>query len=68
MGSESEHVAEFRDQHGVGRGRQRPLLNDVSVVAEDNLVDFFGQEACHLDRRTGQDQLLEFEFQLFEFH
>jgi hypothetical protein len=42
------------------------LLDAVVMVAKDDLVDLVGRESSDLDRRVGQNQLLELDFELIE--
>ena len=66
MRPELENVANAGDGDGVGLGRERPLLDRVVGFAENDLVDLVEGEAGDLDRRVGQDQLLELDLQLVE--
>ena len=47
-------------------GASRPLLDRLVTVAENNVVDLVEREAGDLDRRVGEDQLLELDLQLVQ--
>ena len=66
MRAELKNVARASDGDCIRLWRERPLLEDVSRLAEDDLVDLVGREAGDLDRRVGQDQLLKLDLELFE--
>ena len=54
------------DGDGVRLGRERTQLDGVVRFAKDDLVDLVQGEAGDLDRRVGQDQLLELNLQFVE--
>ena len=51
---------------GVSLGRERTLLDCVSGVAKDDLVDLVGSEAGDLDRCVVEDQLFELDLERVE--
>lgn len=66
VGSKLEHVAEPRGRGCGRRWRQRASLDGLPVLGEDDLVDFIKRETGDLDRRIGEDQFLELDFEFEE--
>ena len=61
---ERKNIARAGDGDSVRLGRERPPLEGVVRFAKDDLVDLVQGEARDVDRRVGQDQLLELNLQL----
>jgi hypothetical protein len=64
MLTEAKYIAEARERDSVGLGSKRTLFNLFYVIAKDDLVDLLECEAGDLDRRLGEDEFLEFDFEL----
>ena len=64
MGAKLERVAEMGDRDCAGRWRQWALLDPLA--AKDDLINLLEFESGNLDRRPGQDQLLELDLELIE--
>ena len=64
MGAKLERVAGMGDRDCAGRWRQWALLD--SLVVKDDLINLLEFESGDLDRRAGQDQLLELDLELIE--
>ena len=63
MRPERKNIPRAGDGDSISLGCERPLLNRVVAIAEDDLVDLVESEAGDLDRSVGQDQLLELNLQ-----
>jgi hypothetical protein len=64
--TELKQVAQTSDRNSA-RGRdQRSLFNSLGLFADENLINLVQPEAGDFDRRIGEDQFLELEFELIE--
>lgn len=66
MRPEVKDVAYASDRNCAGLGRERPLFDRLVTLAENNVVDLVERKAGDLDRRVGEDQLLELDLQLVQ--
>ncbi len=66
MLTEAKHIAETRDGDRLGLGSKRVLFDPFGPIAKDDLIDLLKREAGDLDRRVGDDQFLELDFELGE--
>jgi len=64
MGAKLERVAGIGDRDCAGRWRQWALLDPLAV--KDDLINLLEFESGNLDRRAGQNQLLELDLELIE--
>ena len=62
-GGTHRRAARRRPHHARGK---RTLFNRVLFIVENDLIDLAQGEAGDLDRRVGEDQLLEFDFEFGE--
>src|SRR6266542_6971001 len=66
MRTELEEVAGAGDRDRAFIRPERPLLDRLRLIRDDDLIDLVQREARDLDRRFFNDQLLEFNPQLVE--
>jgi hypothetical protein len=66
MRPEQEDVARPRDGDGAGLRRERSGLDRRLLVVEDDLVNLFERKAGDLDRRVGENKVLELDFELIQ--
>src|SRR5579872_3635655 len=66
MRPEVKGVAYPGDRNCARLGRERPLFDRIVTLAENNVVDLVEREAGDLDRRVGEDQLLELDLELVQ--
>ena len=66
MRAEQEYIAGPETATASAVRLERAGLESASLVAEQNVVDFFESEARDLDRRVDENQLLELDLQRVE--
>jgi hypothetical protein len=65
---EVKDIAHAGDGDCAGLRRERPLFDRIVSLIENNVVDLVEREASDLDRRLGQNQLRELDFEFSRFH
>jgi hypothetical protein len=66
VGPEVKNIANAGNGDCAGVGRDRPLLDRFVSRVENDVIDLVEREAGDLDRRIGEDQLLELDLQLVQ--